>query len=86
MDKSSIEKKIRELFIQMELGDRITDTGVILEGIDSILLLTIVCLIEDEYGIELPSQDVFGIRSLEDAAALVMDACGRREPLPREDG
>lgn len=79
MEKRLIEDKIKEILIKMKMGDRITEEGVTMDGVDSIILLSVICLVEKEFGVEIPPQDIFCIRSMDDAVKIISDACDIKE-------
>lgn len=69
MDINNLKRRIESIICQIASIDKeslASETDLSQLGIDSIGLITAICLIEDEYGIVLQTEDVFQIKTFDE--------------------
>lgn len=74
MNKDNLRSKLEGIICQISGVDKKSltlETDLSQLGIDSIGLITAICLIEDEYGIDLQNEDVFQIKSFDELIRFV---------------
>ena len=70
-----MNKKIKEIISELIEVDvsTIGDTALIIDdlGADSIAVMEIVMELEEEYGVEVPTEDVLNLKTVEDIVAYI---------------
>ncbi|HFH9839308.1 TPA: acyl carrier protein [Streptococcus suis] len=71
---SNLKNRLQNIICQIANIDKenlTLETDLSQLGIDSISLITIICLIEDKYGIVLQTEDIFQIKSFDELIKFV---------------
>ena len=77
--KEELSKLISDFTCRDFEGLSDTDDLLPYAGLESIGLVSLICLIEDRYGITSPEQNLFEIRSLSDLTDAVLTALNSRQ-------